>query len=533
MKFTFSFIDKRQGSVKDDILSGLTVALALVPEAVAFAFVAGISPIIGLYGAFMMGLVTAVLGGRPGMISGATGALAVVMVNLVIEGNAMGPDGSMMGIQYLFATIILAGLIQMSAGMLKLGKFIRMVPQSVMMGFVNGLAIVIFTSQLGMFKINGVFLSGSKLYIMLGLVFLTMAIMYFLPKFSKKIPAALVGIIVVSLIVILGGIETETVRSFVISGGGTGIKAGLPTFNIPMIPLNFETLGFIAPYAFILAMIGLIESLMTLTLVDELTETRGSGNRECVAQGIANITNGFFGGMGGCAMIGQSIINIKSGGRGRLSGIVAAIALLMFILFGSAYIEMIPIAALVGVMFMVVIGTFAWSTFKIINKIPIADVIVIALVTILTVIFDLAIAVAAGVIVSALVFAWENAVKIRISSTMDEEHGVKHYIVHGPLFFAATATFSNSFDVKNDPKEVVISFEDSRIMDQSAIEAINKVAEKYQLVGTNVHLRYLSHDCVKLINRAEKICDVNILKDPDYHVAINDYRKKVEALKAN
>lgn len=528
MKFIFSFIDKRQVSVKDDILSGITVALALVPEAVAFAFVAGISPVVGLYGAFMMGLVTSIFGGRPGMISGATGALAVVMVSLVAEGNNMG--GGSAGLQYLFATIVLAGLIQMSVGFLKLGKFIRMVPQSVMMGFVNGLAIVIFTSQLGMFKTDGEFISGSALYVMLGLVLLTMAIMYFLPMFSKKVPAALVAIIVVSLIVIFGGVETETVRSFVLAKGGTGIKAGLPTFNIPMIPLNWETLRFISPYAFILAMIGLIESLMTLTLVDELTETRGSGNRECVAQGLGNITNGFFGGMGGCAMIGQSIINIKSGGRGRLSGVVAALALLAFILFASTYIEMIPIAALVGLMFMVVIGTFAWSTFKIVNKIPKADVIVIVLVTVLTVMFDLAIAVAAGVVVAALVFAWENAVKIRVSNVTDRK-GVKHYIVHGPLFFASTTSFISNFDVKNDPNEVVISFEESRIMDQSAIEAINKLAEKYQQIGTNVHLRYLSSDCVKLIERAEKICDVNILTDPDYHVAIDDYRKKVVSVK--
>ncbi len=530
MKFKFNFIDKRQGTVKDDILSGLTVALALVPEAVAFAFVAGISPIIGLYGAFMMGLVTSILGGRPGMISGATGALAVVMVDLVREGNAMGAEGDMLGLQFLFVTIILAGLIQMAAGFLKLGKFIRMIPQSVMMGFVNGLAIVIFTSQLGMFKLGGEFLKGAPLFIMLGLVALTMAIMYFLPKLSKKVPAALVGIIVVSLIVIFGGIETETVKSFVVAGGGDGIKAGLPTFHIPTIPMTWASCKLIVPYAFTLALIGLTESLMTLTLVDELTETRGSGNRECVAQGIANITNGFFGGMGGCAMIGQSIINIKSGGRNRLSGIVAALALLAFILFASSYIEMIPIAALVGVMFMVVIGTFAWSTFRILNKIPIADVIVIILVTSLTVIFDLAVAVGVGVVISALVFAWENAVKIRITNVTDSQ-GIKHYIVHGPLFFAATTSFLNHFDVKNDPKEVVISFEDSRIMDQSAIEAINKLAEKYQQVGTNIHLRYLSPDCVKLIKKAEKICDVNVLEDPNYHVAINDYRKKVEALK--
>ena len=521
----FKFIDRTNGSIKDDILSGLTVALALVPEAVAFAFVAGISPIVGLYGAFMMGLVTSIFGGRPGMISGATGALAVVMVHLVSEGISLSGDSSM-GLQYLFATLILAGIIQTAAGLFKLGKFVRMIPHSVMLGFVNGLAIVIFLSQLGMFKSNGQWLEVQDMAYMIGLVVLTMAIMVFLPMLTKKVPAALTAIIVVSLIVIFGGIETETVKSFIVASGGEGIKAGLPTFNIPLISLSWETLKFISPYALILAAIGLIESLMTLNLIDELTETRGSGNRECVAQGGANIINGFFGGMGGCAMIGQSIINIKSGGRGRLSGIVAALALLCFILFASTYIEMVPIAALVGVMFMVVIGTFAWSSLKVWNKVPLADVIVIVLVTGLTVMFDLAIAVLAGVIVSSLVFSWENAKRIRARKFVDE-HGVKHYEIYGPLFFGCVELFNSKFNVANDPKEIIIDFKESRIMDQSAIECINKLSEKYIKNGKSVHLRHLSKDCIKLIKRADKICDVNLLEDPDYFVAIDNYRTLV------
>lgn len=524
MKFEFSFIDKKQGSIKDDILSGLTVSLALVPEAVAFAFVAGISPVVGLYGAFMMGLITSIFGGRPGMISGATGAMAVVMVSLIQQGNALGQSGEMAGLQYLFAALILAGIIQFLFGAFKLGKFIRLVPHSVMMGFVNGLAIVIFLSQLNMFKSGGEWLVGAPMYIMLGLVAITMAIMIFLPKISKAIPAALVGILVVTGIVIFGNIETETVKSFILSGGGTGIKAGLPNFNVPIIPFNLETLKLVLPFSLILAAVGLIESLMTLSLVDELTETRGSGNKECVAQGAANIVNGFFGGMGGCAMIGQSIINIKSGGRGRLSGIVAALSLLAFILFASTYIEMIPIAALVGVMFMVVIGTFAWSTFKIINKIPVSDLIVIILVTALTVIFDLAIAVLAGVIVSALVFAWENAIRIRARKTIDE-HGIKHYEIYGPLFFGSTALFNSKFNIQDDPKEVIVDFKESRIMDQSAIEAVNKLTERYFKEGKTIHLRHLSRDCIKLVKKAEKICDVNVVEDPNYFVAIDNYNK--------
>ena len=519
----YNFIDKAQGSVKDDVLSGLTVALALVPEAVAFAFVAGVSPVVGLYGAFLMGIVTSLLGGRPGMISGATGALAVVMVGLIVQGNELGGEGA--GLQYLFATLLLMGLIQIGVGLLKLGKFVRMIPHSVMLGFVNGLAIVIFLSQLGMFKVGETWLAGSELWTMLGLVGLTMGIMLGLPLITKKVPAALTAIVVVSLLVIFGGLETQTVQSFILSRGGDGIKAGLPTFNIPMIPLNLETLQFIFPYAIILAAIGLIESLMTLNLVDELTQTHGRGNRECVAQGVASITNGFFGGMGGCAMIGQSIINIKSGGRGRLSGVVAALALLFFILFGSAYIEMVPIAALVGVMFMVVLGTFAWSSFKMVNKIPVADAFVIVLVTGLTVIFDLAIAVMAGVIVAALVFAWENALRIRARKSIDA-HGIKHYEIYGPLFFGSTTTFATKFDFKNDPEEVIIDFAESRVADQSGIEAINKVAERYQKEGKTVHLRHLSHDCVKLIRKAEKIiCEINIIEDPDYFVAVDDYKK--------
>ena len=525
----FQLIDRTNGgSIKNDLLSGLTVALALVPEAVAFAFVAGISPIVGLYGAFMMGLVTAIFGGRPGMISGATGAMAVVMVSLVSEGNQLA-GAETAGLQYLFATLLLAGLIQVSAGVLRLGKFVRMIPHSVMMGFVNGLAIVIFISQLGMFKSKGEWLGGSSLWIMLGLVAMTMLIMALLPLVTKKIPAALTGIIVVSLVVILGDLETETVKSFIVANGGEGIKAGLPSFQIPLIAFSLETLFFSAPYAFILAAIGLIESLMTLNLIDELTDTHGSGNRECVAQGAGNILNGFFGGMGGCAMIGQSIINIKSGGRGRLSGITAALALLFFILFGSSYIEQVPIAALVGVMFMVVLGTFAWSTFKVWNKVPNADMIVIILVTVITVLFDLAIAVLAGVIVSSLVFAWENAKRIRARKYVDD-HGVKHYEIYGPLFFGCIELFNSKFDVKNDPEEVIIDFKESRIVDQSAIECINKLTERYLKDGKNIHLRHLSSDCVKLIKRAEKIYEVNVLEDPDYFVAIDNFRQAQNAL---
>lgn len=525
----FQLIDKSTGgSVKNDLLSGITVALALVPEAVAFAFVAGVSPIVGLYGAFMMGLVTSIFGGRPGMISGATGAMAVVMVHLVKEGNALG-GSEFSGLQYLFFTLLVTGALQMLAGVLRLGKFVRMIPYSVMMGFVNGLAIVIFISQLGMFKSKGQWLEGTPLWVMIGLVGITMAIMFVLPLLTKKIPAALTAILVVSMLVIFGGVETETVRSFILANGGNGIKAGLPSFHFPTVAWTLETLLFVLPYASILAAIGLIESLMTLNLIDELTDSHGNGNKECIAQGAANTLNGLFGGMGGCAMIGQSIINVKSGGRGRLSGIVAALALLAFILFGSNLIEQIPIAALVGVMFMVVIGTFAWSTFKVINKVPQSDVLVIILVTGLTVAFDLAIAVLAGVIVSSLVFAWENAKRIRARKHVDE-FGVKHYEIYGPLFFGCIELFNSKFDIQNDPDEVIIDFKESRIVDQSAIECVNRLTERYLKLGKNIHLRHLSSDCVKLIKKAEKICDVNVLEDPDYFVAIDNFRQAQNTL---
>ncbi len=522
-----AMISNFKGSIQGDIFSGLTVALALVPEAVAFAFVAGLSPIVGLYGAFMMCLITAVFGGRPGMISGATGAMAVVMVSLVSEGNALGGAGSYAGVQYLFLTLLLVGIFQVLAGVFRLGKFIRMVPRSVMMGFVNGLAIVIFLSQLNMFKTGGAWIAGKPLWTMVGLVALTMGMLFLIPVLHKKAPGALIAIIGVTLLVIFAGVNTETVLSFIQANGGEGIKAALPSLAFPKVPLTFETLVFIAPYALILSAIGLIESLMTLSLIDELTRTHGSGNRECIAQGFANFVNGLFGGMGGCAMIGQSIINITSGGRGRLSGITAAVALLFFILLTPGYIETIPIAALVGVMFLVVIKTFAWSTFNILNKIPKWDVAVIVLVTALTVMFDLAIAVLAGVIISAMIFAWQNALRIRARKTIDE-HGIKHYKIYGPLFFGSTTLFLSKFDMENDPQEVIIDFEESRIMDQSAIEVINKIAESYQQHGKNIHLRHLSSDCIRLIKKAEKICDVNVLEDPDYFVSIDNYRKYQE-----
>jgi len=526
------FITKRVSNVRNDILSGITVALALVPEAVAFAFVAGVDPLVGLYAAFMIGLITSIFGGRPGMISGATGALAVVMVSLVAEGNAMGNPEENLGLYYLFLTVMLMGVIQFLAGVLKLGKFVRLIPHPVMMGFVNGLAIVIFLSQLGMFKetIGGekVWLQGNALYFMIGLVALTMMIMWGLPKIkaAKKLPEALIAILVVSAIAIFAGLDVATVGSFIKDGGGEGLKGGFPvpvleTFS--NIPLNWATLKFIFPYALILAAIGLIESLMTLNLIDDLTETRGNSNRECMAQGGANIITGLFGGMGGCAMIGQSIINIKGGGRGRLSGITAAVFLLMFILFASSYIEQVPIAALVGVMFMVVIGTFAWSSFRIMNKIPKTDVFVLILVSSLTVIFDLAIAVISGVIISALVFAWENAKKIRARKRVKED-GTKVYEIWGPLFFGSISAFNSKFDVKNDPASIEIDFIEARISDHSAIEAIFALVEKYQAADKKITLKHLSEDCKVLLYKASPIFTEVIeedVDDPRYHLAAN------------
>ncbi len=521
------FIRKRAASANNDILSGITVALALVPEAVAFAFVAGVDPLVGLYAAFMIGLITAIFGGRPGMISGATGALAVAMVSLVASGNEMGAADENLGLYYLFATVILMGIIQVGVGLLKLGKFVRLIPHPVMMGFVNGLAIVIFLSQLGMFKkvVNGEsqWLHGTELLIMAALVGLTMAIMYFLPKLNKKLPEALIAIGVVSAIAILGNVHVATVGSFIVDGGGEGLKGCLPQFQFELfqkIPFTWETLTFIGPYAIILAAIGLIESLMTLNLVDELTETRGSSNRECVAQGGANIVTGLFGGMGGCAMIGQSIINIKAGGRTRLSGIVAALTLLGFILFASSIIEQVPIAALVGVMFMVVIGTFAWSSFRILNKIPFSDALVLVTVSALTVIFDLAIAVVAGIIMSALVFSWENAKRIRARKHFLED-GTKVYEIWGPLFFGSIQAFKSKFDVSNDPDNVVIDFIESRVSDHSALEALFQLVEKYEAAGKTLHIQHLSEECQNLMIKASpKLANVieKNIDDPRYHV---------------
>ncbi|OMH38109.1 SulP family inorganic anion transporter [Motiliproteus sp. MSK22-1] len=502
----FQLAVKTTRNLKSDVLSGLTVALALVPEAVAFAFVAGVEPLVGLYAAFMVGLITACIGGRPGMISGATGALAVVMVSLVADH----------GVQYLFATVILMGILQIMAGVLRLGKFIRMVPHPVMLGFVNGLAIVIFLAQLSQFKFvdgqgNLQWMSGSSLYILLGLIALTMAIIHFLPKFTRAIPSSLAAILFVSLLVAFAGLDTKTV------GEVASIAGGLPSFSIPSVPLNLETLIIIFPYAIILAAIGLIESLLTLTLIDEITNTRGRGNKECIGQGAANIATGFFGGMGGCAMIGQSMININSGGRGRASGITAALCLLAFILFTSSLIEQIPIAALVGVMFMVVFGTFEWSSFRIIRKIPKADAFVLVLVSGVTVATDLAIAVVVGVIVSALVFAWQHAKHIRVVTSQEGES--KIYRLHGPIFFGSVNNFLGLFDPKNDPDDVVIEFQYSRVSDHSGLEAIDTLAERYIAAGKTLHLRHLSPECRQLLRKAGDLVEVNVIEDPKYRVA--------------
>ena len=516
---------------KNDILSGLTVALALVPEAVAFAFVAGIDPLVGLYGAFMMGIVTALFGGRPGMISGATGAMAVVMVHMIAKGNEVGDALTVpinnLGLQWLFITLLMVGGIQILAGVFRLGKFVRLIPHPVMMGFVNGLAIVIFLAQLGLFKenINGTmeWMTGSSLNIMLGLVTLTMLIMWGLPKLTEKIPSALVAIMIVAAITIFGGLEVSTVGSFIRDGGGQGLQGGLPTFQFQifsMLSTTGEHWPLIISTAFILAAVGLIESLMTLNLVDDLTETRGSGNRECVAQGSANILNGLFGGMGGCAMIGQSIINVESGGRGRLSGVIAAVALLVFVLFAAPLIEQIPIAALVGVMFMVVVGTFAWSSFRIMNKIPLADAFVLIAVSAITVYVDLAVAVIAGVIISALVFAWKNATMIRARKRMKNEN-TKVYEIWGPLFFGSIQNFNEKFDPRNDPDNVEIDFIESKVSDHSGIEAMKGIANKYLELGKNVKFTHLSPECKTLLMKANpKFADVieDSIDDPRYHV---------------
>ncbi len=492
---------------QNEILSGLTVALALVPEAVAFAFVAGVDPLVGLYAAFMVGLLAAIFGGRPGMISGATGAMAVVMVSLVADH----------GVEYLFAAVVLTGLIQITAGVLRLGKLIRIVPHPVMLGFVNGLAIVIFLAQLQHFQVklpDGSYewMSGNSLMIFLGLIALTMAIIQLLPKLTTLVPSSLAAILVVSLLVIGLNIDTKTV------GDLASIEGGLPQFHIPSVPLNMETLMIILPYSFILAAVGLIESLLTLNLIDDITGTRGRGNRECVGQGIANTVTGFFGGMGGCAMIGQSLINVNSGGHKRLSGVAAALFLLSFILFASDLIEKIPMAALVGVMFVVVIGTFEWSSLRIMDRIPRHDAFVLVLVSAVTVFTDLAMAVVVGVIVSALVFAWEHAKHINVKG-YDDENGARVYELNGPLFFGSVKSFMELFNPENDPDDVILEFQNSRVVDHSAIEAIDNLAEKYIRAGKKLHLRHLSPECRLLLEKAGDLVEVNMMEDPLYHVA--------------
>ena len=494
---------------KNEILAGLTVALALVPEAVAFAIIAGVDPLTGLYAAFMMGLVTSILGGRPGMISGATGAVAVVLVSLV----KAHPEN---GVEYVFATVILAGIMQAAAGFMRLGKLMRLVPQPVIFGFVNGLAIVIFMSQLVQFKDgDGHWLTGSSMYTMLGLVLLTMVIIWGLPRLTKAVPAGLVAILTIFGLVMALGLDTRTV------GDMASIDGGFPPFHIPKVPFTWETLQTIFPYAGIVAGVGLIESLLTLNIVDEITGTRGRGNKEAVAQGAANILSGFFSGMGGCAMIGQSLINISSGARARLSGIVASVMLLMFIMFGAEYIELVPMAALTGVMVMVSIGTFEWASLRTFRRMPKSDVLVMVLVTLVTVfLHNLALAVLVGVIISALVFAWDNAKRIRARKHTDED-GVKHYEIYGPLFFGSVTAFNQKFDVATDPQEVIIDFAESRVVDMSAIEALNKITERYTKEGKRVHLKHLSPDCRKLLKNAEELIDVNVMEDPTYKLVVD------------
>jgi len=505
-KYLNLFDFSQEVNYKTEILSGITVALALVPEAIAFALIAGLSPLTGLYAAFVMGLVTSILGGRPGMISGATGAVAVVIVAL----------SQQYGVEYVFATVVLAGILQILAGVLRLGKLMRLVPHPVIFGFVNGLAIIIFLSQLTQFKTaDGAWLSGSTLYIFSGLVLLTMLVIWGLPKISKAVPASLVAILLVFGIVLFFGIDTHTI------GDIASIKGRFPPFHLPMVPLTFETLQIIFPYAAIMAGVGLIESLLTLNIVDEITETRGRGNKEAVAQGTANILSGIFSGMGGCAMIGQSLINISNGARARLSGIVAALMLLVFIMFGADLIEKVPMAALTGLMIMVALGTFEWASLRTFRRMPKSDVLVMVLVTLVTVfLHNLALAVLVGVIIAALVFAWDNAKRIRARKYTDED-GVKHYEIYGPLFFGSVTLFNEKFDVLNDPDEVIIDFRESRIVDMSAIEAVNKITERYLKVGKKVHLKHLSKDCIQLLRNADDIIEVNVMEDPTYKVIMD------------
>jgi SulP family sulfate permease len=490
---------------KKEVLAGLTVAMTMIPESLSFAILAGFPPLMGLYAAFIMGLVTAVFGGRPGLISGGAGATVIVLIALMKSH----------GLEHVFAAVALAGVIQIAVGLFKFGKFIRLVPQPVMFGFVNGLAVVIFMSQINQFKLQGTeaWLNGSALYIMLGLVALTIAIVIGFPRITKAIPASLVAILVVFGIVAGFGIQTKTVSDI------ASVAGGFPPFHVPAIPVNFEAFKVVFPYALIMASVGLTEGLLTLNLVDEITATKGNGNRECIAQGSANILNGFFFGMGGCPMIAQTLVNLSSGSRARLSGIIASITILVIVLFGAPIIGKLPMAALVGVMMMVAIGTFEWASFRVINKMPKHDIFVGVLVAVITVVLhNLALAVLIGVIVSALVFAWESAKRIRAQKFIDE-NGVKHYKIFGPLFFGSTTAFTEKFDVANDPEQIIIDFKESRINDMSAIDALHKITARYAALNKTVRLRYLSEDCRVLLQNASSIIEVNIMDDPTYKVA--------------
>lgn len=510
MKKVLNLFDFSQKiNYKNEILAGLTVAMTMIPESLSFAILAGFPPLVGLYAAFIAGLVTAIFGGRPGMVSGGAGATVVVVIAL------MKSDG----IEFVFAAVALAGIIQILVGLFKLGKFIRLVPQPVMYGFVNGLAVIIFMSQLDQFKkvVNGesTWLQGESLYIMLGLVALTIAIVVLFPKITKAVPASLVAIIVVFGVVFFFAIDTKTVQDI------ASVEGGFPPFHIPTIPWTFETLKIIAPFSLIFAAVGLTEGLLTLNLVDEITGTRGKSNRECIAQGSSNILNGFFNGMGGCPMIAQTLVNLSAGSRARLSGIIAAITILLIILFGAPIIGKLPMAALVGVMIMVAIGTFEWASFRIINKMPRHDIFIGILVAVITVVLhNLALAVLIGVIISALVFAWESAKRIRARTHIDE-NGTKHYEIYGPLLFGSTMNFTDKFDVTNDPNQVIIDFKESRVNDMSAINALNSITKKYNAAGKTVHLKHLSNDCIQLLKNAEAVIDVNIYEDPTYKVMSN------------
>ncbi len=498
---------KQKVNYKNEILAGLTVAMTMMPESLSFAILAGFPPLAGLYAAFIMGLITSVLGGRPGLISGGAGATVVVLIALMQSH----------GLEYVFAAVALAGVLQILVGVFKLGKFIRLVPQPVMYGFVNGLAVIIFTAQLQQFKtvVNGkvAWLSGTPLLIMAGLVALTIAIVIIVPKLTKAVPPSLVAIIVVFLLVLGLGIDTKTVKDI------ASVSGGFPPFHIPAIPWNSDTLKIIFPYALVMAGVGLTEGLLTLNLVDEITATKGNSNRECLAQGTANIANGFFFGMGGCPMIAQTLVNLSAGARARLSGIIASLTILLIILFGAPVIERLPMAALTGVMIMVAIGTFEWVSFRIINKMPKHDIVVGILVAAITIyLHNLALAVLIGVIISALVFAWESAKRIRARKYIDAQ-GVKHYEIYGPLFFGSVSAFNEKFDIAGDPEDVIIDFKDSRVADMSGIDALNKLTERYAKAGKKLHLRHLSADCRQLLKNAESIIEVNILEDPQYKVA--------------